>query len=160
MSGRRLASAAIAAGILFSGAAAFGQPVVQAGSSGEASGVREEWVLGVGYNFDFPVLPFEVGGLLQAGTGVATGAGGREFPLRGFLTARVGMFPAPGFGAYLGAGAGAAIRFGGDREAGTVPAGIGFAGIEVGRVHLEVQLQREFHEEPMNRWVTAVGVTF
>lgn len=150
----------VAAGILLAGGTALAQPAIQVGSGGETRGAREEWVLGAGYNVDFPLLPFEVGGLLQGGTGVETEEGEREFPVRAFVTGRMGMLPLPGFSVYLGGGAGVATRLGGNSEAGTVPAGMGFAGFEVGRLHLEVQLQREFHEEPVNRWVTAVGVTF
>ena len=153
-------NALVIAGVLLAGGTAFGQPVVQAGSGGETGGAREGWVFGVGYNFDFPLLPFEIGGLVQSGTGVETETGDREFPVRAFITGRMGVLPLPGFSVYLGGGAGVATRLGGDAEVGTVPAGMGFAGLEVGRLHLEVQLQREFHEEPANRWVTTIGVTF
>ncbi len=134
--------------------------MVQVGSGGESGGAREGWILGVGYNLDFPVLPLEVGGLLQGGTGIETEDAGREYPVRAFVTGRMGMLPLPGFSVYVGAGGGVATRLGGDSGAGTVAAGMGFAGFEVGRLHLEIQLQREFHEEPVNRWVTAIGVTF
>lgn len=141
------------------GSTALAQPVIQVGSGGETTGAQEEWVLGGGYNFDFPLLPIEMGLLLQSGLGVETEAG-TAFPVRAFVTGRMGVLPLPGFSVFLGAGAGAATRFGGGTETGTAPAGMGFVGFEVGRVHLEVQLQREFHEEPVNRWVTAIGVTF
>ena len=160
MSGRFLAKAVLATGVVLVGKTALAQPMIQVGSGGETRGAREEWVLGVGYNVDFPLLPFEVGGLVQSGTGVETEDAGREFPIRAFVTGRMGMLPLPGFSVYLGGGAGVATRLGGDAEAGTSPAGMAFAGFEVGRLHLEVQLQREFHEEPVNRWVTAIGVTF
>ena len=160
MPGRRVARAVVIAVVLFAGKTAFGQPFIQIGSSGETRGAREGWVLGGGYNFDFPLLPFEVGGLVQSGTGVETEDSGREFPVRAFLTAKMGMLPLPGFSVYVGGGAGVATRLGGDAEAGTAPAGMALAGFEVGRLALEVQLQREFHEEPVTRWVTAIGLTF
>ena len=160
VTGRLLAKAVFFAGALLIGTTALGQPVIQIGSAGESAGAREGWVLGVGYNFDFPTLPFEIGGLLQSGTGVETEDAGRAYRVRGFVTARMGMLPAPGFSVYLGGGAGMATRLGGGSESGIAPAGIALAGFEVGRLHIEVQLQREFHEEPVNRWVTAVGVTF
>lgn len=160
VSGRFLLRAVTATGILVAGNTALAQPVIQVGSGGESGGAREGWVLGVGYNLDFPVLPFEIGGLVQGGTGIETANGDTEYPLRGFLTGRVGMLPMPGFSVYVGGGAGVATRLGGDAESETVPAGMAFGGFEVGRLHLEVQWQREFHEEPVNRWVTAIGVTF
>lgn len=150
----------VVAGLLLAGKTVFAQPVIQVGSGGESGGSREGWVFGAGYNFDFPLLPFEVGGLVQGGTGVETETGGKEYPVRAFLTGRMGILPLPGFSVYLGGGGGVATRLGGEGETGTVPAGMAFAGFEVGRLHLEVQLQREFHEDPVNRWVTAVGVTF
>jgi hypothetical protein len=134
--------------------------MLQVGSGGESGGAREGWVFGAGYNVDFPLLPLEIGGLVQGGTGIETGADSTEYPVRAFLTGRMGMLPLPGFSVYAGGGGGVATRFGGDSETAAVPAGIAFAGFEVGRLHLEVQLQREFHEDPVNRWVTAVGVTF
>ncbi len=160
MSERFLVRAAIVASLLIFGGTAYGQPMIQVGSGGESRGEREEWVFGAGYNFDFPLLPFEVGGLIQSGTGVETEESGREFPVRAFVTGRMGMLPLPGFSVYLGGGAGIAIRLGGDAETEAAPAGMAFGGFEVGRLHLELQLQREFHEEPVNRWVTAIGVTF
>ena len=160
MSGRILLRTAVIAGVLFAGRDALAQPVIQIGSGGESGGAREGWVLGAGYNFDFPVLPFEIGGLVQGGTGIETEGGDTQYPLRAFLTGRVGMLPLPGFSVYLGGGAGVATRLGGEAESATVPAGMAFGGFEVGRLHLEVQWQREFHEEPVNRWVTAIGVTF
>lgn len=160
MPGRCIAQAAVLAGVLLVGKTAFGQPFIQIGSSGETSGVREGWILGGGYDFDFPVLPFEVGGMVQGGSGVETEDSGREFPVRAFLTAKMGMLPLPGFSVYVGGGAGVSSRFGGDAEAGTVAAGMAMAGFETGRLHLEVQLQRELHEEPVNRWVTVIGLTF
>ena len=150
----------LAAGVLLAGSDALAQPVIQVGSGGESGGAREGWVFGAGYNFDFPLLPFEIGGLVQGGTGIETGNGETEYPLRAFLTGRVGMLPMPGFSVYVGGGAGAATRLGGETESETVPAGMAFGGFEVGRLHLELQLQRDFHEEPVNRWVTVVGVTF
>ncbi len=149
----------VASVLVFAGTA-YGQPMIQVGSGGESRGEREEWVFGAGYNFDFPLLPFEVGGLIQSGTGVETEDSGREFPVRAFVTGRMGMLPLPGFSVYLGGGAGIATRLGGDAETGAVPAGMAFGGFEVGRLHLELQLQREFHEEPVNRWITTIGVTF
>ncbi|MDE2973034.1 MAG: hypothetical protein OXU35_12050 [Acidobacteriota bacterium] len=160
MSGRFLAKAVVIAGVLLAGRTALAQPVIQIGSAGESGGAREGWVLGAGYNFDFPVLPFEIGGLVQGGTGIETEGGDTEYPLRAFVTGRMGMLPMPGFSVYVGGGAGVATRLGGETESETVPAGMAFGGFEVGRLHLEVQFQREFHEEPVNRWVTAVGVTF
>lgn len=160
MSGRFLLKAVVVAVLLLAGKTALAQPLIQIGSGGESGGAREGWVLGAGYNLDFPVLPFEIGALVQGGTGIETEGGDTEYPLRAFLTGRMGMLPMPGFSVYVGGGAGMATRLGGETESETVPAGMAFGGFEVGRLHLEVQLQREFHEEPVNRWVTAVGVTF
>ena len=156
---RLLKVAGVAAALLLVAATASGQAVVQAGSGGEGGGVSERWVLGVGYDFDFPMLPIGVGVLAQSGTGIETDSG-RVFPVRAFLRLKARVFPMPGFNVYLGAGGGAATRLGGDTGGGAAPAGMGFAGFEVGRVHVEVQMQREFHEERINRWVTTVGVTF
>lgn len=150
----------VVAGSLLAGNTALAQPVIQVGSGGESGGAREGWVLGVGYNLDFPTLPFEIGGLVQGGTGIETGDDSREYPLRAFLTGRMGVLPSPGFSVYVGGGGGVATRLGGEAESPTAPAGMAFAGFEVGRLHLEVQFQREFRDEPVNRWVTAVGVTF
>ncbi|MCY4626248.1 MAG: hypothetical protein OXE58_01610 [Acidobacteria bacterium] len=160
MSGRFLLRAVVAAGILLAGSTAVAQPLIQVGSGGESRDAREGWVLGAGYNFELPLLPFEVGGLVQGGTGIQTGEDSREYPLRAFVTGRVGMLPLPGFSVYIGGGAGVATRLGGEAESATAPAGMAFGGFEVGRLHLEVQFQREFHEEPVNRWVTTIGVTF
>ena len=160
MSGRFLAKAIVAAAVLLAGRTTLAQPVIQVGSGGESGGAREGWVLGVGYNFDFPVLPFEIGGLVQGSAGIETEGGDREYPLRAFLTGRMGILPLPGFSVYAGGAAGMATRLGGEAESTAVPAGMAFGGFEVGRLHLEVQFQREFHEEPVDRWVTAVGVTF
>lgn len=154
----RLPAAAIL-GLLAAGPV-LAQPLVQVGSSSERDRPRNEWSLGVGYEFDFPALPFTVGALGQTGSGIEQGDAGRAFPVRGYLTAKVGMLPTPGFRVYLGGGGGMATRLGGETETETVASGIALAGFAVGPLHLEVQLQRDFAEEPVTRWVTAVGISF
>ena len=157
---RRLAVPAAAAGFLLVAGSAVGQPFAQLGSSSEWDGARNEWAFGAGYDFDFPALPFTVGVLGQTGTGITDGDAGRQFPARGWVTAKMGMLPTPGFRVYLGAGAGVSTRLGGETESAVVSAGMGLAGFQVGRLHMEVQLQRDFGEEPVTRWVTAVGLSF
>ncbi len=155
----RLLGPATVSAVLIAGSAA-AQPLVQTGSSSERGSSDSQWSLGVGYEFDFPMLPFTVGVLGQTGTGIERGADGREFPVRAWLTGKMNLLPTPGFGVYLGAGGGVSTRFGGGGEKTPVAAGMALAGLGVGRLHLEVQLQRDFGEAPKTRWVTSVGLSF
>lgn len=157
-------AAACALGAAFAAAPAAARTQVMVGSASETAG-ESEWTLGIGYDFDFPALPFSVGVLGQTGVGRREASADiearRTFPARGFGVVKVGLLPAPGFGVHLGAGAGVAARFravGADRS--WTPAGIALAGFSAGRVSLEVQYQRDFAEEPVNRWVYLLGVAF
>ena len=149
--------AAVFAGSFADPAAA--QPLVQVGSSSDRGSARNEWGLGVGYEFDFPALPFTVGALVQTGSG-HPGPDGRMFPARAYATVKVGMLPTPGFRVYLGGGGGVSTRFGGGAESSPRASGMALAGFAVGRLHLEAQLQRDFGEAPVTRWVTVIGLSF
>lgn len=154
MAGPRLASALVLAGVLLTGGTAFGQPFVQVGSSGEDEGARDAWLLGGGYTLDAPLMPFDLG--VRAQTTVS----GSPHPIRAFVTGTVGMLPMPGFGVYLGGGGGVSAWLGGEEDAETAFAAIAVAGLEVGRLHLEAQYQRDFREAPLTRWATVIGLTF
>lgn len=165
---RRLLSLAAAGALcaLFAAGPAAAQTRVTLGSSSETAG-EAEWTLGIGYDFDFPALPFSIGVLGQTTvgrrepTGAMPGETRRSFPARAFGVLKAGLLPAPGFDAYLGVGGGVSARFrspGADRT--MTPAGIALAGFSAGRVSLEVQYQRDFAEEAVNRWVYLLGVAF
>lgn len=141
------------------------QPFLQVGSASEPD-TNSQWMLGGGYEIEFFAVPVSAGFLAQTGPGSTGAAGpdgedpGRQFPMRGYVFAKTGMLPTPGFRAYVGVGAGLATRLGGGADASPTTSGLGLAGIEVGRVHLELQLQRDFGETALTRWVTAMGITF
>ena len=148
------------AGSAFVAGPALGRPFAQIGSSSARDRASNEWSLGIGYDFSFPALPIAVGVIGQTGSGITEGDSGRQFPVRSYLRARGSMLPAPGFRVYAGAGGGVATRVGGESAEEAVASGMGFGGFEVGRLHLEVQYQRDFAEEARTRWVTAVGLSF
>ncbi len=144
---------------------AVAQPFIQVGSASETD-ADSQWMLGGGYEIEFFAVPLSAGFLAQTGPGSTGEAGpdgeepGRQFPARGYVFAKTGMLPTPGFRVYVGAGAGLATRLGGGADASPRTSGLGLAGIEVGRVHLEVQFQRDFGDEAQTRWVTAMGISF
>ena len=141
------------------------QPFVQVGSASEPDD-KSQWMLGGGYEVEFFSIPVSAGFLAQTGPGIHGAPGpdgeeaGRQFPARGYLFAKTGMLPTPGFRVYVGAGAGLATRLGGGADASPATSGLGLAGIEVGRIHLELQLQRDFGDAELTRWVTAMGISF
>ncbi len=141
------------------------QPFIQVGSASEPD-ANSQWMLGGGYEIEFFAIPVSAGFLAQTGPGSTGEPGpdgeepGRRFPARGYVFARTGMLPTPGFRVYVGAGAGLATRLGGGADASPATSGLGLAGIEVGRVHLEIQIQRDFGDEALTRWVTAMGISF
>ena len=151
----------VALGVVFAtSGSAVAQPFVQVGSARDRGGSQSEWALGVGYEFEFLLVPVSVVALGQTGSGVEIADSGRQYPLRGYLAARMGFLPLPGFGVYAGAGGGVSTRAGGGAELAATPSLIALGGFETGRLHLEVQFQRDLGEVPVNRWVTAIGLAF
>ena len=110
-------------------------------SSSDRGSARNEWGLGVGYEFDFPALPFTVGALVQTGSG-HPGPDGRMFPARAYATREGRNAPDPRFPGVSGGGGGVSTRFGGGAESSPRASGMALAGFAVGRLHLEAQLQR------------------
>ena len=169
---RRAIAAPVAAGLFLVASAgdAAAQMFAQLGSANEPDN-RSQWTAGFGYEHDFPVLPVSVGvvGQVSLGREFPTLPGGvaeapgffedRVFPARAFGTVKVGFLPTPGMRVYLGGGPGFSTRLGAEESARGL-AGLGLAGFELGLLSLEVQFQRDFGEEPVNRWVYLLGVSF
>ncbi len=151
--------AVLAAFLLAAGSAA-AQPLVQIGSAREADAPDSEFHFAGGYEIGFVVLPVSIVAVAQTGSGIRSGEDSRQFPLRGYLTVRAGLLPLPGFRVYLGAGGGMSARTGGEDGLSASPSLIGLGGIATGRLHLEVQYQRDLTDVPVSRWVTAVGLSF
>ncbi len=142
------------------------QPFALIGSWTGVDQGGEEWMLGGGYEIEFLAVPVSVGFMGQTGPGFRPSIGvdeegvGRRFPARGYAYAKVGMLPTPGFRVYVGGGAGLASRFGGGAESAPQVSGLALLGIQVGRLRLETQYQRDFADEPVNQWMTALGISF
>lgn len=153
--------------LAFAAGPAAAQPFVLLGSASEPD-VDSQWMLGGGYEIEFLAVPVSVGFMAQTGPGF-TSAGlagedeessGRTYPARGYVFAKGGVLPTPGFRVYVGGGAGLAARLGGGADSSPRTSGVGLLGLQVGRIRLETQLQRDFGEDPLTRWVSALGISF
>ncbi len=147
-----------AAVLLLVAAAGSAQPFFQVGSASASGAAGSDWIAGGGWEAHAPVIPVSAGVLVQ--TTIGSEETSDVWPARAYGFVRAGFLPTPLVRAYAGVGAGYALVVSGRDLRESSPAGLALAGFSVGRVSLEVQYQRDFLEEPVNRWVTTVGVSF
>lgn len=157
---RRRLPALFALTVTTAAAPAAAQPLVQLAQAREPDSSQAEWTLGVGYQLDFLLFPVGFVALAQTGSGIEFPDAGRRYPVRAYLAARMGFLPIPGVRLYAGGGGGISARIGGGTERQSVPSAIALAGFQTGRLHWELQFQRDLGDAPTHRWVTALGLSF
>ncbi len=143
--------------LAFAASPASAQYFIQFGSGGESDRGTSNWVVGTGVDARLPLAPVSAGLVAQA---TIPGDLDDGWPVRAYGLLRAEFLPTPLIRAYVGAGAGYSMVLAPEVDIEGSPAGIAIGGIGVGRIHIEVQYQRDFREEPVNRWATVVGVAF